>query len=596
MNIWTSIDRMLGCVDSRDLQATLRARLAFAFSAMLGIMTAVNSSLLTLAGDARPGMIALGFSACFVSFGAGAVGILLRRPAITMYLVAIFAFLIYGLGVVGNRGAIPPSAAYLPCVLLGFYQFWGPRMLWVALPAVTAFFAAVFMYASGYDQPVAYPFNALGFAFGFACIWLICLAAVFGSVQQMAKSQLQSANVELSNALNDSRAAQRAKSEFLANVGHEVRTPLNGVLGMADVMHRVGGLAPDQAERLDLIRESGTTLLELLNEILDQSKIETGQVIAEEVDFDLSKLAEKTAASWRPEAEKQSLDLVLDLSGLQQAELRGDPLRLRQILNNLISNAVKFTARGCITLAVNQTALDDGRWMTRLEVSDTGAGIPSDRLDTVFEPFHQADASITRRYGGTGLGLSISRQLAELMGGDLQARSTVGEGSAFTVSLPLAEGSPIPADTPEKDDRALDLSAPVRILSVDDVPTNHVVLRALLEQVLAGAELTIDCASSGGEAIAMAKAAVYDLIFMDIQMPDMDGITATQQIRNTSADRPVWVISVSAIEASESARLLPLGLFDGKLSKPASLLSLQSALLDWQSGRDQTAIKAIQSA
>lgn len=591
MNIWSPIDRLIGCDSSADLESTLRARLAFAFSAMLGIMTAINTGLLAIAGDARPGMIWVGVAACLLALGSGWVGVLLRRPAVTMWLIAVFSILIYAAGVAGNRGAIPPAAAYLPCVLLGFYQFWGPRILWVGLPAVGAFFTAVFVLAARYDQPVVYPLNALGFAFGFACIWLICLASVFRSVQQMAATRLQAANESLTMALDDSRAAQRAKSEFLANVGHEVRTPLNGVLGMADVMHRVGGLSPDQAERLDLIRESGGTLLELLNEILDQSKIETGRIVAERVDFDLGKLIEKTASSWRPDAESRGLDLHLDLKALQQPVLLGDPLRIRQILNNLISNALKFTKSGHVALSAHQGPGEtDNIWRTTIEVSDTGTGIPADKLDAIFEAFHQADASITRRYGGTGLGLSISRQLARLMDGELAVTSSPGDGSCFRLDLPLPVGELAPEDATLSRVAAVmpempNSKQPIRILSVDDVATNHIVLRALLEQVLGNTPLSVVQANSGAEAIAAVNDNEFDLIFMDIQMPEMDGATATRRIREARAGKTAWIVAVSALEAAQRASLLPAGLFQNVLPKPTSLDALQTVLMDWQHGR-----------
>jgi len=503
-----------------------------------------------------------------------------------MILMAFFSVGIYAAAIYGNRGDVPPAFAYTPCVVLGFYQFWGPRSLFVAIPAFATAFAAIAGLGMGYDNPAPYPFGALLLALGLSCIWLLSLATVFNSVQDLAARQLQQANDDLAAALTASQSAQRAKSEFLANVGHEVRTPLNGVLGMADVMHRVGGLPPDQAERLDLIRDSGQTLLELLNEILDQSKIETGQIVAEQVDFNLAQLVEKTAASWRPEAESRGLDLHVDLSDLLAADVKGDPLRLRQILNNLVSNALKFTETGHVTLHLGQ-ARDGEIWRTRLEVIDTGTGVPSDKMETIFEAFHQADASITRRYGGTGLGLSISRQLARLMGGELGVRPNPDGGSCFCLTLPLApatasvESSPAISKTDGSD--PVSVTGSVHVLSVDDVATNHIVLRALLEQVFSGADLSIDVANSGPAAIDLASRHRHDLIFMDIQMPEMDGITAAQRIRDAHPERDIVIIAVSALEAQQSARILPPGLFDHILPKPTSMDALQAVVMAWQS-------------
>lgn len=354
LSLWTPIDRFIGCDGSTDLQQTMRARLAVAFGGMMTVIAITNVAVLALSENNRTGMVEVGFLAAAIFTGSSLMGIWLRRPSVTMILMAFFSVGIYAAAIYGNRGDVPPAFAYTPCVVLGFYQFWGPRSLFVAIPAFATAFAAIAGLGMGYDNPAPYPFGALLLALGLSCIWLLSLATVFNSVQDLAARQLQQANDDLAAALTASQSAQRAKSEFLANVGHEVRTPLNGVLGMADVMHRVGGLPPDQAERLDLIRDSGQTLLELLNEILDQSKIETGQIVAEQVDFNLAQLVEKTAASWRPEAESRGLDLHVDLSDLLAADVKGDPLRLRQILNNLVSNALKFTETGHVTLHLGQ--------------------------------------------------------------------------------------------------------------------------------------------------------------------------------------------------------------------------------------------------
>lgn len=594
LTIWTAIDGLIGKEPHRDLKQTLRARLAITFSVMLSLIAVGNALVLLATGDGRPGMLALTTIAGVTLLISGLIGVALKRPAVTMTLIAVSSVGIYAAAVYGNRGTIPPSLAYLPCILLGFYQFWGPRILLVAVPAAGALFASVCYFVLTGDGSTDLPVIAIAFALSFACVWLVATAAVFGSVQALADTQLREANETMARALADSVAAQRGKSEFLANVGHEVRTPLNGVLGMADVMHRVGGLAPDQAERLNLIRESGATLLELLNDILDQSKIETGQVVTEVLDFDLAKLIEKTAASWRPEAESRSLDLHVDTGGLEAGILKGDPLRLRQILNNLVSNALKFTDRGSITICASQTRdpATDG-WLTTLSVTDTGSGISPDKLDTIFEPFHQADASITRRYGGTGLGLSISRRLARLMGGDLEAVSQPGSGSRFALTLTLQPGQLVAEpETAGRSPQALNLSSPIRVLSVDDVATNHIVLRALLEQVLAGGDVSIETASSGAGAVRLAGEQAFDLIFMDIQMPEMDGVTATRLIRAESASTGSWVVAVSAIEAEASARRLPADLFDAILPKPTTIAALQAVLQAWQSAGQDNDVSA----
>ncbi|WP_417485878.1 hybrid sensor histidine kinase/response regulator [Maricaulis sp.] len=566
---------------------------------MLIVIVLANTTLLLVSGAGRPGMALLGIVAMGTVLTSIIVGTWLRRPEVTMALLAVFSILLFAAAIYGNRGSVPPVFAYLPCLILGFHQFWGGRSLLVALPAVSLAFAAVFYLAGIHDPPDGNSIITLGVALALSCVWLTCLATVFRSVQELAAKRLLEANDSLTAALDDSRSAQRSKSEFLANVGHEVRTPLNGVLGMADVMHRVGRLPPDQAERLDLIRESGATLLELLNEILDQSKIETGQIVPEQVDFDLGLLIEKSAASWRPEAESRGLDLHVFRTGLEQSTVKGDSLRIRQILNNLISNALKFTDAGHIALHVDQSWCEQGQvWNTVIHVTDTGAGIRADKHDSIFEAFHQADASITRRYGGTGLGLSISRQLARLMDGDLRVTSSPGAGSCFSLSLPLAAGERVPLAQPESPGapRLRTTDQPVRILSVDDVATNHIVLRALLEQALGDAPLSIESANSGAEAIEAVRDQTFDLIFMDIQMPEMDGATAASLIRKTTTGRSAWIVAVSALEASQSANLVPAGLFQGILPKPTSVSALQKVLVDWQQAEVQLSGRADERA
>jgi len=326
------------------------------------------------------------------------------------------------------------------------------------------------------------------------------------------------------NAL-DARAANAAKSEFLATMSHEIRTPLNGVIGMAQVM-AADDLSPVQRDRLGVVRESGETLLTLLNDVLDLAKIEAGKLECEAAPFDLGDLMRGVEASFSALAKGKGIDLKLSLSPDAAGVYQGDQARIRQILTNLLSNALKFTEAGEIRLAVDIAA--DG--LLRMVVSDTGIGMPADRLGRLFGRFTQLDASTTRRYGGSGLGLAISRQIAEMMGGTIAAESVLGAGSSFTVTLRLERLAEAPSSVLKGRDEppaARVLERPLRVLAAEDNAVNRLVLKTLLEQ--AGVEPTL--VDNGADAVAAWTDGDWDLILMDVQMPIMDGVQATRAIR-----------------------------------------------------------------
>jgi CheY-like chemotaxis protein len=377
----------------------------------------------------------------------------------------------------------------------------------------------------------------------------------------------------LAQARDEADAANQAKSAFLATMSHEIRTPLNGVLGMPQAMAG-DALSAVQQERLDIIRQSGEDLLAILNDLLDLAKIEAGKLELEEVEFDLGDVVRGAHSTFTALANKKGLSFALDIDESAQGRYLGDPTRLRQVLYNLASNALKFTEQGEIRV----TAVRDGDVLC-LEVADTGIGIPADRLSRLFERFIQADASTTRRFGGTGLGLAICGQLVELMGGVVQAESTVGEGSAFKVRLPLprvGEAQSGPADKPAAaplDDGHLEL----RVLAAEDNSVNRLVLKTLLHQM--GIEPVV--VENGAEAVAAWERERWDVILMDVQMPVMDGITATGAIREREAAEglrrsPIIALTANAM-AHQVAEYRSAGM-DGHVAKPIQVRNLVEAL------------------
>ncbi|HTX48601.1 MAG TPA: ATP-binding protein [Caulobacteraceae bacterium] len=343
-------------------------------------------------------------------------------------------------------------------------------------------------------------------------------------------------------AVEAAEAASRLKSQFLANMSHEIRTPLNAVIGMAQVMEREE-LTPVQAERLAAIRDSGHALLQILNDVLDLSKIEAGELELVEADFDVADLVERTRAAFSGAAAAKGLIMSAQVAPGADGCWRGDAARLRQILSNLISNAIKFTDRGRVTLVVERQP--DGLMFS---VRDTGIGISPKALPRLFSKFSQVDDSNTRRFGGTGLGLAISRELAQMMGGDIEVESHSGAGSTFRLTIPLTRvgdaREPDHAETSSAAGPAV-RERPLRVLAAEDNPTNRKVLAALLRPL--GVELTI--VEDGQAAIDHWMSEPCDMILMDIQMPRMSGLAAAEVIRaaeRARGARPTPIVALSA--------------------------------------------------
>jgi signal transduction histidine kinase/streptogramin lyase len=367
---------------------------------------------------------------------------------------------------------------------------------------------------------------------------------------QETLDRLRAASAELEAANRGLETTARLKSAFLANMSHEIRTPMNAVLGMASLLERTD-LDPEQREYLATMRSSGELLLGLINDILDLSKLEAGRMATERVDFALRASIEDVLSQIASAAHGKQLAVTLHVARSVPRRLAGDPTRVRQVLMNLLGNAVKFTERGEISVHVAPTT--DG---VRVEVRDTGIGLDADARASLFQPFMQADVSTTRRFGGTGLGLSIAKGLVEAMGGEIGVASTPGEGSRFAFSIRLLEGA-APADTPavpNGPDRAAPARA-LRVLLAEDNPINQKLAQLMLQK-LGHASVV---AGNGEEAVALVARESFDLVLMDMQMPVMDGIEATRRIRATGATLPIVAMTANAMEA-DRMRCLEAGM------------------------------------
>lgn len=446
-------------------------------------------------------------------------------------------------------------------IIVGNGMRYGPRYLVLATITAVAYFAPMLALSPYWKQNQA---AGSGLLAGMVVLPLFYLALI---------RRLHETNLQLAAEVERSQAAVHAKNNFLANMSHELRTPMNGVIGVAELL-RLTPLDDQQESYVELVERSANALLLIIDDILDFSRLEAGRIELQREPLDVERIMRDVFDLLIPSAEEKGLTLHLEIPRAAQRAFVGDATRIRQILFNLLGNAVKFTERGRIELRYRADLRDDGRWSVRFIVADTGVGIAEDNLERIFEKFERAQTRLDHQVGGSGLGLAIGRQLARMMGGDIAVASRPGAGATFTAWLVLEAGDQLP----ERPSRARALPAEIRglrALVVEDNAANRLVICSFLDQL----GITHTTAADGESAVSRWRALAPDVILMDVRLPNLDGLEATRRIRASEPDdRHVAIVAVTAnASKSDAAQCLGAGM-DLFLAKPLHLEDLADAI------------------
>ena len=441
-----------------------------------------------------------------------------------------------------------------------------------------------------YNQPhLIYRFSDMHYSQSIAINCIICMIGIFGLMTRL-RFRLNENKIQLQNRNEDLKKATEAKTNFLANMSHEIRTPMNGLIGMTSILSNTP-LNSEQKDYLDTIRLSGEKLLEIVNEILDFSKIEAGEIVLENIPFSLKRCVEEVIEISRPKASQKQINLKLDTNTEDLSFfVQGDPGKLRQVLLNLVDNAIKFTDVGEVRLDINIKSSSKKTTQVTFAVHDTGMGISKVNQHKLFKKFSQLDASHTRKHGGSGLGLVIVKELVRLMGGSINYKSILHQGSCFYFSLPYTIIADLKinhyglqkTNEPEKE---IDLSLPqIEILIAEDDRINQKLVQKLFSKL----GFDPDIAFNGLQALEYANQKHYDIIFMDLQMPEMDGFDATIKILENSADHKPLIIALTAnVMEADKERCFSIGMVDF-LAKPITIESVKSTLKKWENNLIQS--------